>query len=140
MITMGQGPLDEMHRAIAAAYPNEACGLLVGRIEADRCRVDRVEISDNLADDPRHTFEVDPALRFRLLRELRGGRQTVVGHFHSHPDGEAVPSATDRKMAWEPELIWLIAAVSAAGVGDIRAYRIESGASDFAELPFATLP
>ena len=94
MISLRHGQVDAMYQAIAKAYPNEACGLLVGRTEGDGCHVDRIEVSDNVADDPRHRFEVDPALRFRLMRDLRGTGQAVVGHFHSHPDGAAEPSAT----------------------------------------------
>lgn len=36
----------------------------------------------------------------------------IIGHYHSHPDGPAAPSATDLSMAYEPKMIWLICRVA----------------------------
>ena len=79
-----------------AAYPREACGLLVGRFGVgDHRLVARVERAQNVAAEPKKTFEIDPGLRLGLERELRGQPLAVIGHYHSHPDGPARPSARD---------------------------------------------
>lgn len=146
MIVFTSKQLAELRRHAAAAYPHEACGLLLGRHHDGTWRVSRLAPSDNLADDPAHGFEVDPRLRLKLQRELRergatataGDDEDVIGHYHSHPDGAAVPSATDRRMAWEPDLVWVIAATSAAGTGDVRAYRVAFEDAPFSELPLTS--
>lgn len=98
--------------AAEAAWPDEACGLLVGRRGPGPVwRVERIAPSSNLAAEPGRAFEVDPALRLRLERTLRGQGQGVVGHYHSHPGGPARPSETDLRRAYEPGLAWLIVAV-----------------------------
>ena len=99
-----------------AAYPNEACGLLVGHddsLDGERTVIlTRVEQSTNVAEGDRASrFEVDPALRLRLQKELRGGPERVIGIYHSHPDSGAQPSATDLDAAWEPDLVWLVTSV-----------------------------
>lgn len=126
-------------RACEMAYPDEACGLLVGRPGADGAvRVSRLEPSPNLALAPAHAFEVDPRLRLMLQRTLRGTPEAVVGLYHSHPDGEARPSETDLKNAWEPELVWLIAAVAGGRLAAVTAHRLDPISGRFRELAVVT--
>jgi proteasome lid subunit RPN8/RPN11 len=114
-------------RHAEAAYPNEACGLLVGRHRpAGVLAVTRAVESENLAAGPqRDSFEVDPALRFRLERALRGSREAIIGHYHSHPDHPARPSARDLAQAHEPELAWLIIQVEAGEAAACAAFRLD---------------
>jgi proteasome lid subunit RPN8/RPN11 len=108
--------------AAEAAYPAECCGLLIGT-GTRHPRVTRIEPSPNLAAGRNDRFEVDPALRLKIMRELRDGPERLIGHYHSHPDHPAEPSATDLAMAFEPELIWLIAAVQAGQAIQVSAHR-----------------
>ena len=119
-VRLTQAQLRAIERAAEAAYPEEACGLLVGQSAPDgSCRVSAVEASANVAAPPRtRRFEVDPKLRLRLERALRDGPDSVVGVYHSHPDGSAAPSTTDIAMIFEPAMVWLITAVDGDGDGD----------------------
>jgi proteasome lid subunit RPN8/RPN11 len=133
---------EQLTREAEAAYPDECCGLLVGRRQADGATaVERAVASANVATCRRHDrLEVDPRVRFALTRELAGSSSAIVGHYHSHPDHPAEPSATDRAMAFEPDLVWLIVAVSPdragepARAGTVRAFRIAAAGNVF-ELP-----
>lgn len=109
------------------AYPEEACGLIVGsKPVRGRCVASRVVASANVASgEERHRFEIDPALRLKLERELRDTGEAVIGHYHSHPDHPGVPSARDLDEAHEPELVWLIVAVDAGKARACRAFRLE---------------
>ncbi len=52
----------------------------------------------------------------------------VVGHFHSHPFGDPVPSETDtRRAADEPELIWLVVGMRWGGTQGLAAWRMDAG-------------
>jgi proteasome lid subunit RPN8/RPN11 len=103
------------------ARPCECCGLLTGYWADETLHVDAVHPSENLTSgDATRTFEVDPKLRFDLMRdEEKAGSFPIVGHYHSHPSGEAFPSETDLKMAYEAHFIWLICGQTA----DLRAFR-----------------
>ena len=124
--------LQAIERAAEAAYPEEACGLLVGRsLPGAGYRVSTVEAGVNVAEPPRtRRFEVDPKLRLRLERELRESPNSVIGVYHSHPDGSAEPSETDISMIFEPAMVWLITAVADGMAGATMAYKpTEDGAA-----------
>ena len=142
MIILAAADLDAIAAAAEAAYPHECCGLLAGRTAApDALRVTRVVPSRNVAEQRRHDrFEVDPQVRFDLMRALAGSDERLIGHYHSHPDHPAVPSATDRAMAHEPDLIWLITAVAAGRATATRAWRPVCEDCGFREIPIRLDP
>lgn len=126
--------------AAEAAYPRECCGLLVGRDDAAASVVvTRVEPSANLsADGGYDRFEVDPALRFRLMRDLAEGPHRIVGHYHSHPDHPAQPSRRDLENAWEPDLVWLITSVVGGQAVHTSAHAVDADGLQFREIPLRT--
>jgi proteasome lid subunit RPN8/RPN11 len=123
-------------RQAEADYPHEACGLLIGRVGGRGvARIERVAPSPNLADgDHRDRFEVDPALRLRLERELRGSGAEIIGHYHSHPDHPARPSACDLAAAFEAELAWLIVAVERGEARAATAHQLARDGTGFRPL------
>jgi proteasome lid subunit RPN8/RPN11 len=123
--------------AATKAYPNEACGLLIGRADATGWRITQAVAGSNVHPEPRRRFEVDPRLVFEWMRKLRGGSEGIVGHFHSHPDGPAEPSETDRASAYDRAAVWIIAAVPNGHVTTVRAFRLEHGGAAFAEVPLS---
>ncbi|MCF8479556.1 MAG: M67 family metallopeptidase [Rhodospirillum sp.] len=113
--------LSEADRAVIAreaeaAHPREGCGLLVGHVEGKGvARVTAVHGAANvLAGEHADRFELDPATRLRIQRECRARGEVVLGHWHSHPSGVALPSATDAARAFEDGLVWLIQATDPA--------------------------
>lgn len=98
--------VEVIHRAAQAAAPEEACGLLFG---SDRS-IERAEEVANRAPDPARHFEIDPASLIAALRAERAGGEPIAGYWHSHPFGDASPSATDAAMAAPDGRLWLIAA------------------------------
>lgn len=127
MIAIAADLLQRLSEAAESAYPDECCGLLVGHGRpASGVVVRRIVPSANVAlGSRRDRFEVDPKVRFRLRRELAGGVDAIVGHYHSHPDRPAKPSRRDAEMAWEPELVWLIASGRRGRVVRTAAYAVD---------------
>lgn len=123
----------ELAALAAAAFPREACALLIGRDERGVMIVERIVPAANLAATPEREFELDPAVHVAELRRLReaGGLQKILGHWHSHPNGRAEPSAQDAAMIFDPAMLWLISAVDAAGAAMPCAFRPHADASGF---------
>lgn len=132
--------LRAMVDAAEAAFPAEACGLVVGRGKGQLLRVTRVVPAANLLAATGDRFELDPRARLDLERELReaGGRDRIVGHYHSHTDGTAEPSATDRAMAFEPELAWIIVGVLDGQAIQTLAHRLDEKRGAFRPVPIRT--
>lgn len=86
-----EATLAAMHDAVRRAYPDEACGFLLG---LDR-RVSGVRIARNVADHPRRAYVAHPEDVLAAFEEARAKDVNVLGVFHSHPDGKAELSATD---------------------------------------------
>lgn len=126
MIRISLTHLEQINTLAQGAYPGECCGLLVGRVETNgSITVTRIVPSANVADPPGNDrFEVSPKVRFDLMRQLNDTEEIIVGHYHSHPDQVAEPSATDLSMAFEPDLIWLITAVTSNSAGKTQAWRL----------------
>lgn len=119
---------------VAADYPNEACGLLLGRRQDERMVISRAVASPNISDQPARRFEVDPGLRMRLQKAARAGAEQILGHYHSHPDGAARPSKTDRAGIYEADLVWLIAAVKQGRLDGIAAFMPHADCGGFDEI------
>ncbi|MDR3709962.1 MAG: M67 family metallopeptidase [Capsulimonadaceae bacterium] len=109
-----------------AAYPREACGALLGALEAGARRVEEVIALENAAPPDRmDRFEVRPADMLRLMRCERGTERRLIGFYHSHPDHPAHPSATDLAAAW-PEYSYAIVSVRNGVVAEWTSWRLAS--------------
>lgn len=108
---------------LEAAYPEEACLILIGRpgtgdvFEARRAR--------NAAPvDRRHRYAVASDVMLRVDREAEAAGLSVVGFVHSHPDHPPVPSATDLELAW-PVYVYVIWSVREGRAEAARGWRLE---------------
>ncbi|MBI2297020.1 MAG: M67 family metallopeptidase [Betaproteobacteria bacterium] len=124
-VMLPQALRERLAEAAVAGYPNEACGLLIGRQRDGVCEVARVMQARNLiAERARDRYELDPGDFLGADREARALGLDIVGIWHSHPDHPARPSETDRAAAW-PGWCYLIASVAGDGLKEMRAWRLE---------------
>src|SRR6476646_7152872 len=90
----------------SSAFPNECCGMLVGRDVKDergeRRIVERVVAGQNVfeADERYHRFSIDPRVQLQAEREAEKEGKAVLGFYHSHPNHPARPSEYDREHGW----------------------------------------
>ena len=140
MIVLPPLLLKQIADAAEAAFPEECCGLIVGRLLApDRVLATRLASSDNVAEDDRQRrFEVDPRVRLRVEKEVRGGPERVIGVYHSHPGHRAQPSARDLSMVFEPDLVWLITSVIDSQAVHTTAHALDAEGRRFREIPLRT--
>lgn len=102
----------------AAASAAEVCGLLLGVAAPGTVAITHLLPAANVAADPARFFEIDPAVLLAAHRAARAGAPQVVGHYHSHPGGDATPSPRDAAAAAPDGALWLIAAA-----GTVAAWR-----------------
>ena len=117
-----RGFIEELARK---GYPNEACGLLLGRQEPHATRVARVTLARNLAEERRaDRYILDPQDYLLADKSARRDRLEIVGIWHTHPDHPARPSITDLNSAW-PDYTYIIVAVHQREVADLTAWRLD---------------
>jgi len=94
--------MQAMHDSAEDHYPDEACGLLLGKLTDEGWRIDEAREVQNLnAERAADRFILDPEAYQAVDRELRGTGREIIGIYHSHPDCPAKPSPTDLANAWE---------------------------------------
>jgi proteasome lid subunit RPN8/RPN11 len=116
-----------------AGDPLEACGLIVGdRAAADGGRALRFEPTRNRAAS-RYLYEIDPGDLLRLTIATDDADEVFWAIVHSHTHTPAVPSPTDRRLAFYPDALYILVSLAAAevdpatGAESVRAWRVLDG-------------
>jgi proteasome lid subunit RPN8/RPN11 len=117
----------------AKAYPNECCGIMIGRDVSGRRIVERLTPGRNTfeADEQYHRFSIDPLLQVRAEKEAEAAGKLVLGFYHSHPDHPARPSEYDREHAW-PFYSYVIVAIEKGRAADITSWVLDDATNQFA--------
>jgi len=102
--------------------PNEACGLLAGKDE-QVVKLYRVTNTERSA----WRFFMDPQELYHAYRDMEDNGWELLAIYHSHPHGQAYPSATDVKLATWPEARYLIVSLLDREKPAMRAFRIVDG-------------
>ena len=106
-------------------YPEECCGLLLGlRVcgsdKQERWQVTAIQATENCwgeidefpktsAKEGKHNrFAIHPRVLLAVQKEDRNREIGLIGIYHSHPNGVAVPSKFDRALAWPGYVYWIV--------------------------------
>ncbi len=77
--------------------PNECCGVLLGQKKTIR-RVVPMRNSPPFPD----SYFMDPDQQNAVFSEMEKRRETLMGIYHSHPDGPVHPPGVDLQLAFYP--------------------------------------
>jgi proteasome lid subunit RPN8/RPN11 len=98
MIRIEREPWEAMVAHARAAYPEECCGAMLGRIEGEAKTVTAALSLENAYRGARRTrYELKPEDLLAAEREARERGLALIGIYHSHPDCAAYFSETDLK-------------------------------------------
>ena len=115
---------EQMVLAAKKAYPNECCGILVGK-KSEKGEIEVTEIreaSNQFHGQKSVHFQIDPLFIYHLEQELESRGLEIVGVYHSHPDCPAILSKEDEKYM-VPGLEYVIMSVKNGEVVDVKSYR-----------------
>lgn len=92
-----------------AELPNECCGLLSGKVDANRA-VAEVTHRYALVNDLHSPTEFlsEPKSMFLAVKDMRRNGIDVLAVYHSHPTSEPVPSRRDLERNWSSNVMNLI--------------------------------
>ncbi len=144
-----------MRTAVEQTYPEEGCGLLLGRLTlpdsatpvtpvdspiADArikvvvevvptANVWQPEGMDAFPDEPdlsrRRRYAIAPQVLLQTQKAARQAGLDIIGIYHSHPDYPAIPSEFDRKFAWSA-YSYIIISVTHGHSTDLTAWTLDS--------------
>lgn len=127
---------DDIVRFLRAELPAEAVGLLAAwpDTSADELVVTHFYPGTNLDASPtRYTMAPEDVLA--ALQDMDGRGWRLGGIVHSHPNGPATPSPTDRRESRYPESLMVIVSL-ARGTSELRAWWLgERDTPEPAEVP-----
>ena len=112
-------------------YPEECCGILLGKAEAEGNEVRAVMRAGNTRTDSAHNrYHISP---MELIQAQRVGRESgleIVGFYHSHPDHPARWSPTDFAEAHWMGCSYVITAVEGGRAAVTNSFRLNGASED----------
>ncbi len=96
MLKISPANYELMRRHGEKTYPDECCGVLLGKAAEDLREVlVVVEAGNSRTDSAHNRYNILPAELIKIQRMAREQGHDIVGFYHSHPDHPARWSATD---------------------------------------------
>ena len=119
-IRLARGVANQITDHARANPAEECCGLLAGRSGI----ISRAFPAKNAASQPKTNYEIALEELFGLMRQIRGGGLELLGIYHSHSNGENIPSARDIERAYYPDAAYFIISPLSDAPTAIRAFSI----------------
>ena len=104
-----------------AELPYESCGYLAQEHGIVNTHYELTN-TDKAADH----FSMDPKEQFAAIKEIRGCGATLCAVYHSHPETPARPSEEDIRLAFDPDVSYVIISL-ADGQSSVKSFRINNG-------------
>ena len=123
---------DAISRHGVQGYPNEICGLLLGKDVDGRRVISALMPIENSFEpgEQYHRFSIDPRQQLNAERAAEAEGKVVLGFYHSHPDHPARPSEYDREHAW-PFYSYVIVRVAKAKPADMTSWVLDDKTNQF---------
>ncbi|WP_421657941.1 Mov34/MPN/PAD-1 family protein [Leptothermofonsia sp. ETS-13] len=136
-LTLNRKHLDAINHHAERTYPDECCGLLIGRLTETGRVVSEIwttentwtqevadEMGDGLLASKTRRYWIAPQEMLAVMKAARQQGLEIVGIYHSHPDHWAIPSECDRRLAW-PQYSYLIVSVVQGKVINAQSWALD---------------
>ena len=121
-LTITESQANSMIAHAQHGLPSEACGLLGGKSG----HVSTVYPGTNAEHSPIR-YLLDPIDQFNAMKMIDQNGEDLIGIFHSHPKGVAIPSEIDITQAYYPKATYVILARHNKKDWYMRAYYLVEG-------------
>lgn len=109
-----------------AGLPNEACGLIGGKIEGEDQVITDVYLLRNV-DESREHFSMDPMEQLAAIKDIRAKGTELLGNFHSHPESPSRPSEEDIRLSYDSRMHYLILSLTVESQPALNSFHVENG-------------
>jgi len=123
--------LDEVIKHALETYPEECCGLLVGKKEGEKKVVIKVVRSKNVyVGDRSKRYMIDALDIYNVEKDAEKHGLMLIGVYHSHPNYLAKPSAYDAEAAWS-SISYLIVSIRDKRFDEVTAWVFDKKNEEF---------
>ena len=124
--------IDQIRREGEISYPQECCGLLLGKLANGTKIISETYPVSNAREEAAqfNRFLIPPSAVLKAEQYARGKMMDVLGFYHSHPNAEARPSLFDLEHAW-PFYSYIIVSVKDRQAGDLTCWIMLDDRSQF---------
>jgi proteasome lid subunit RPN8/RPN11 len=128
-------------------YPDECCGLLIGKIKQKEKILVKVIATENDWENQKHlftnlttkttrnlrdSFSISPGTLIKIQQQARQENLDIIGVYHSHPNSPAIPSTFDQAIAWQT-YSYIIVSVKEQETQELLSWRLNSARKFVAE-------
>lgn len=133
MIILKEEQIQDLFAYCREGLPNESCGLLAGIIENGVKTVTQIYYLQNIDHSTDH-FSMDVKEQFKVISQIRKNNLQLIGNFHSHPSTPSRPSAEDIRLAFDPNLSYVIISLQDRENPVINSFNIKGNLADKDQL------
>ena len=113
--------------------PNEACGLIAGRIDGEVKVVEKVYFLTNIDRSNEH-FSLDPKEQLAAVKDMRANGFVPLGNWHSHPESPSRPSDEDKRLAYDSKASYMILSLMDKNTPVLNSFKIEGESAEKEQL------
>lgn len=142
MLNTQYDQLQKLQAHAESTYPEECCGLLLGKINGEIKTLIDVLPTENSWDEQTadqfveisglpwrsksrsSSFSIAPRVILKAQKDARDRQLDLIGIYHSHPDNQAIPSEFDRAIAWQ-RYSYIIISVQQGKACELKSWRLD---------------
>ena len=113
--------------------PNEACGLIAGRVDGEVKVVEKVYFLTNVDRSNEH-FSLDPKEQLAAVKDMRANGFAPLGNWHSHPESPSRPSDEDKRLAYDSKASYMILSLMDKNEPVLNSFKIEGESAEKEDL------
>jgi proteasome lid subunit RPN8/RPN11 len=134
MLVISKKILDDIFAHSRETYPDECCGILVGRDDGGKRIISESHRAKNVSEGRKHDrYLIDEKKLIEVMKATRGQAVDVVGFYHSHPDYPSRPSGYDTETAAWSGYSYMIVSVTKDAIASFQSWVMPDGAGSFEE-------
>ena len=133
MIKISRADFQKMLDRAVSELPNEACGLIAGKLVGDDQLIEKVYLLTNIDKSNEH-FSLDPKEQLAAIKDMRAAGLSPLGNWHSHPESPSRPSDEDKRLAYDKNASYMILSLMDRDNPVLNSFHIEGDEAAKEEL------
>ena len=133
MIKISRADFQKILDHAVSELPNEACGLIAGKLEGNDKIIEKVYLLTNIDKSNEH-FSLDPKEQLAAIKDMRAAGLSPLGNWHSHPESPSRPSDEDKRLAYDKSASYMILSLMDRENPVLNSFHIEGDEATKEEL------